>query len=314
MNSKLVSQSPEVPGGARPLETCPICGAKVRLWRTKAGSHESFTIDRCQSGCGFAFVNPRPTMEELRRYYATSGHGEQTEGVTVDNVLERERAYPNSTVDALRLVGNMKRLRPKAQALLDVGSGHGFFSREALHRGLDVTALERAEFERMCTRQVAGVEPVPVMFEDYESPDESFDLILMSQVLEHAFDVNQWVSRAAALLRSGGLLVVALPNFNSIFRLLLAEKDPYITPPAHLNFFGPESLKALGRRHGLDPLFLECTSRVPPDLASRRLRLDGAARDTVNIVATLAFNVLQSMIDPLMFGMMLSGYFEKRRT
>ena len=64
-------------------------------------------------------------------------------------VMASEAEFPNSTVDARRLVTYAKGLlgpcpEGKAKAL-DIGSGYGFFSRAALDQGFQVVAVNPAE-------------------------------------------------------------------------------------------------------------------------------------------------------------------------
>ena len=72
----------------------------------------------------------------------------------------------------------------------------------------------------------------------------------MSQILEHACDINLWMEKVHGLLKEEGLVAIAVPNFNSFLRFFLEEREPYITPPAHLNFFSPTSLGRLLEKHG----------------------------------------------------------------
>lgn len=126
-----------------------------------------------------------------------------------------------------------------------------------------VTAIELGP-TRAVAREMTGIDPKPVLFEDFDAPQESFSAILMSQVLEHVHDVNLWTRRAFELLRPGGVLAIALPHFGSGLRGVLGERDPFISPPEHLNFFTGESLRLLLLRHGLQPGRTEYRSRIPP--------------------------------------------------
>lgn len=162
-------------------------------------------------------------MNGLRALYSHSGHVNGG-GITAEQVVAREKSFPNSTLDAEDYIsalmafdsldGARRRTPPEDKKFLDVGCGYGFFSREAKAAGMQVTALECAEAERTIARAVARVDPLPVLFEDYEGAPASFDVVLMSQVLEHAFDVNRWIRQAATLLKPGGLICIAVPNFN----------------------------------------------------------------------------------------------------
>jgi len=75
---------------------------------------------------------------------------------------------------------------------LDVGCGYGFFSNEALDAGFDVVALELARNEREIAKKMTGLSPVSSSFEEFEYDRESLGVMFMSQILEHALDVNLW--------------------------------------------------------------------------------------------------------------------------
>src|SRR5580698_1364714 len=48
---------------------CPLCAGPINWWAVKVRAGQEFQYDRC-GDCGFAFVNPRPTMAALSRYYS----------------------------------------------------------------------------------------------------------------------------------------------------------------------------------------------------------------------------------------------------
>ena len=54
------------------MDACPVCGSSVGAWRSKETPYGVFLIDRC-SGCGFAFVNPRPSLDYLIEFYGHFG-------------------------------------------------------------------------------------------------------------------------------------------------------------------------------------------------------------------------------------------------
>ncbi len=295
---------------AEPDASCPICGSSVKRWRTKLNEHGTFDIDRCQA-CAYAFVNPRPTRSYLMDFYATSGHGcEAAELESAAAVLEQERAYPNSTLDAARMIAAITRILGSDDGagldFLDVGCGYGFFSREAVRRGFRVTAIEMASRERAVAEQVSGLVPIAVAFEDYEQPPASFWAILMSQILEHVGDVELWIARARALLRPGGILAVALPNFGSAFRLLMQENEPYVCPPAHLNFFTAGNLSRLLRDQGFEIVATDWISRLPRSTFEKRLGRPAAG------AVHQASRVVLKTLDTLRLGQMLNVYGRAR--
>lgn len=294
------------------LERCPICSFKIKLWRIKDTEFGKFKIDRCVS-CGYAFVNPRPSIRFLKEFYATSGHGDWTEadGVTASDLIEREKKFPNSTKDAQRIIATANALGYSGQErrLLDVGCGYGFFTREALANGFSVDAIELASKERGLAHEMTGLEPKPTTFEDYEHDGDLYSIILMSQILEHAQDVVLWVEKARSLLVDGGGLIIAVPNFDGIFRRVMQENEPYIIPPAHLNYFGSKNLSLLLEAHGFEVEKVQWVSRIMPTAFEKRFSWAGkSVLSTIQLVSSGAMNT----IDLLRMGLFINVYAKKR--
>jgi 2-polyprenyl-3-methyl-5-hydroxy-6-metoxy-1,4-benzoquinol methylase len=298
----------------RQLDNCPICAASIGPWRTKVVRNERYQIEKCTS-CGFAFVNPRPSISFLMQYYSSSGHGlnpdiSRDSRITIDSLLMKEAASPNSTIDARRMIGTIDKLASERtrRKLLDVGCGFGFFSKEALLRGYDVTALEMAEIESSVAREMLGISPIQTSFEDFSSTVGEFNVVLMSQILEHAHDVNLWIAKTRDMLANDGILAIALPNFGSIFRLILQETEPYICPPAHLNFFNPISLSRLLKNHGFKVEAIQWVSRIPKQTFAKRI--PSIANPVVPLI-TGTSGVVLAILDFFRLGMMINVYARK---
>lgn len=256
------------------VQLCPVCKLLPRRWAVKRYGSDTYTIDRC-SECGYAFVNPRPSLDFLKAHYSGCGHGASSYLQTSESVIAAETLDPNSTIDAKRMVGTIRRLlagqHNTSQQLLDVGAGYGFFSKEAIINGFKVVAIDFAENERQISRSVSGIDPIPITFEDLDLDPSSMAVVLMSQVLEHALDVEAWVSKAWQLLENDGILAIALPNFGSLQRVILRENEPYICPPDHLNFFTPGALAMLLEKNGFVVEKIQHVSRVPRSTIKRRV-------------------------------------------
>ena len=294
------------------LQTCPICSGSITFWRNKVSKGEKYSINLCHD-CGFCFVNPRPSMVFLEDFYATSGHTHDIQEKNLPDlsvVLAREQVEPNSSIDAKRMIGTIHELinQDGHNTLLDVGCGFGFFSRQALDEKFQVTAIETADNERKVAKQMTGLEPLPLLFEDYTAPDGSTKVVLMSQILEHALDVNEWMDKVHTLLIKDGIVAIALPNYNSIFRRLMQEKEPYICPPAHLNFFSSQSLSTLLEKHGFVVEAVQWVSRMPKSSFDKRL--PSFAKFLLPLIHFSA-NMVLKLIDAVGMGTMINVYARK---
>jgi SAM-dependent methyltransferase len=253
-------------------------------------------------------VEPRPTVRELAELYQRQG-GHCAEPLTFDEALAGEAIFPNSTLDATRIVAAIERIAGKGR-LLDVGCGYGYFASEAQRRGFKVDAIEIAPSERAVAKQMLGTEPLAVTFEDFAGEQGAYTGIVMSQVLEHAADPSAWLRKATKLLASGGVLGVAVPNFNSLFRLVLNHADPYVSPPAHLNYFTEGSFRHMAAAEGLHAIQVVTASRLRPDIISRRV--PGAIGRGGDIAVGMAQRPVFAVADRAGFGVFLNAYVQKR--
>ncbi len=290
------------------LKTCPACASgRIRsLWdvRREAGL---FRFVRC-SVCGFVFVSPRPTVESLCAYYQR-----RSEPVGFD---QRQSVFsPGADLvaqqkwEARRFLLQAERLGlPNApRSLLDVGAGFGIFSQEAQVAGYEVTLVEPSLGSQRVASALTGQAVVADSFEDLCSPGARYSVILMSQVLEHANDIGAWLQKAYHLLIPGGVLVVALPNFGSLFRRILKKKDPFVAVPDHLNYFSPSNLSLALTRHGFRVERVSTWSRVS---RSTGVRIT-ARMPLLRKPLTVAINSLLRGLDPFRLGMLIDAYARK---
>jgi SAM-dependent methyltransferase len=99
--------------------------------------------------------------------------------------------------------------------LLDVGCGHGLLLDEARRRGFDVVGLELSRSAALHARVALGLDVREVPLEEFDSWD-SFDVVVLADVIEHLDDPVGAIESCARLLRPGGALCVVTPDPSSI--------------------------------------------------------------------------------------------------
>ena len=236
---------------------CVICRSKATFWN-KVNKHKIYECKSCKHG----FVYPLYSLEKVKNIYSFSGHGSK-EKADYQMILEREEIYPNSSVDATRIVKNFKHIsQGTVKNVLDVGAGFGFLTRELVSNNFTVDTLEFAPQEREILKKITGVDSIDLPYEEYE-PDLKYDAVFMSQVLEHSYDPSMWADKTASNLRNGGYWIIAVPNFVSLFRFFMGKKEFYIIPPVHLNFFSYKSSVKMLENYGFEIVYFETISRLP---------------------------------------------------
>jgi SAM-dependent methyltransferase len=264
------------------LTRCPGCGTdqatppvllhgRDRL----TGAPGSFEVLGCAE-CGLAFTKPRIGPDEFATYYPESY------SAYVPRARMRRRSIGERLdelhLEALVRFGPYRRVwRMGPGRILDVGCGTGDLAAVFARRGWQACGIEPSTQAARFARD-AGVDVVNGTLEDAPWADGSFDAIVFNHSLEHIDDPADAVARAARLLRPGGLLAIAVPNFGSWHRRAFGSAWFQLDLPRHLQHFDRDSLASLLRRGGLQPVAASAASMRPSPLGSIQYKLFGGMR------------------------------------
>ena len=214
---------------------CGVCGEHRVVPRFRVQGIAS-PIVVCRS-CGLGRFHPMLAADEIRGLYPEEYYGEP--GTKFRPVIERlVRAV------AARHIGFLSRGLPAGAAILDVGCGRGVLFGPLADRGFEVHGVEMNEDAiRGCDPRAhvriarrlsqAGFEP------------ERFDEVVIWHVLEHMPDPFDTIAECARILKRGGRLIVAVPNFSSAQARWSGPHWFHLDPPRHLYHFPYPALRRL---------------------------------------------------------------------
>ena len=108
--------------------------------------------------------------------------------------------------------------RMRGDSLLDVGCGVGNLCRAVSDRATKVVGLDgsptRIDIARQGTSD-ENVEYVAELFEDFQ-PDQTFDTVVLNNVLEHVDNPVDLLKRVAHWLAPRGITIITVPNAYSL--------------------------------------------------------------------------------------------------
>ncbi|QJB32790.1 class I SAM-dependent methyltransferase [Chitinophaga oryzae] len=230
---------------------CPLCGSsqthEALTAKDYTVSKETFSIFHC-GGCGGRFTQNVPDSQHIGRYYQSQeyiSHSETKQGLI-------NRLYHSVRKITLRSKQNWVRSAAgmKQGNLLDIGCGTGAFLHYMQTGGWTVTGLEPDENARHNAKTLYNIDPLPID-RLFQLPAGQYDAITMWHVLEHVHELHAYLDRIRELLKPGGTLLIAVPNYTS------SDADHYgaywaaYDVPRHLYHFSPASMERLLRQHNI---------------------------------------------------------------
>jgi SAM-dependent methyltransferase len=127
--------------------------------------------------------------------------------------------------------------------LLDVGCATGIFLDGMRRLGWHVAGVEPSSSAVAYARVRFDLDIFAGRLEDAHYPAASFDVVTLWDVLEHVHEPRVVLAEIARILRPGGLLVLSLPNPDSLEARLLGSHWLGWDLPRHLNLFRPMFLQ-----------------------------------------------------------------------
>jgi len=230
------------------MRLCPLCRSSSSATVFEA---TPYRLVRC-TRCDLVFVANPPTRSELAHIYSFASGYDTSFADDPEEIAYRQRLAR----DQVRWLESFA----SPGRLLDVGASAGFFVRAAADAGWEARGVELSADTSRLARERYGVDVTCGRLEDVarEMPTGSVDAITMWDVLEHVDDPVRDLEHVAALLRSGGILVISTPNLDGWYPRLSGRVArrighwPAVEPPWHLTQFGVRTLTRMLQRAGLE--------------------------------------------------------------
>jgi len=231
VSAETVSACPEI-------ERCPIC--------RNVDFADDFEIKQMHiqycTACQLRFLNPQPSNQNLASIYTANYflNGESLE--SRQKVSQIKRATARIYLDMIAHYHDSGSTK-----LLEIGSGTGDFLIEAQSRGFTVTGIEysehAAETARMHLKGGTG-QVICGEIENADLPPASFDVCVLSDVLEHSRDPERFLLAVHHFLKPGGIVFVAIPSLGSWSAKTMGRYWMEFKPE-HLFYFNEDTLQNL---------------------------------------------------------------------
>lgn len=240
-------------------DRCSLCGGKCEvevtdLFDTRFGIPSLYSVLQCRS-CGLEQTVPRPSADEIKTLYEKHynfGGESRTAYTRARQGFLLSPAYRLW----LKVDGDISfHLARGAGRLLDVGCNEGRGLTIYQRNGFEVEGLELNEnAAKVAQSSGFNVQAQPV--EDFR-PVRPCDVVVLSNVLEHATDPAAMLREVRRLLNPGGEAWISCPNSHSWLRALFRKHWINWHVPFHYFHFSPASLSKLLTETGFTVIRME---------------------------------------------------------
>lgn len=218
----------------------------------KTSQIHSITKDHFKTGEEFSLVwntdhdmlitTPQPSLENLSFYYESENyisHNDDVKGVMAFLYRTVKRRSLKNKISLIESLLGTK------GSLLDVGAGTGEFCKVAIENNWKVEGVEPSEAALTYAKE-KGIKT----YTSLEDVNEiKYDVITLWHVLEHLPNLEKVIQKLSSLLKPDGVLIIAVPNYNSFDAKYYKSFWAAFDVPRHLWHFSKNSIPRLFREN-----------------------------------------------------------------
>ncbi len=231
--------------------SCPVCNSSRISRRFEVKDHsvsgEIFEVWEC-ADCTLRFTQDIPPSSEIGRYYQSDNyisHSDTAQGI-VNKLYHIVRKRTLLSKKAL-----VTRFSQKSTGtLLDIGAGTGAFAGVMREAGWQITALEPDPAARELAAKSHHIQMYDPSFL-FDLNADSIEVITMWHVLEHVHTLHEYFTQFKKIVKSGGILLIAVPNYTSFDASKYGTYWAAYDVPRHLYHFSPKAMQTLLNLHEL---------------------------------------------------------------
>jgi len=236
---------------------CPLCGKDNEAVPPSPYSDGAWSIKDCPD-CGFTYIDAAP-------HYAAQVAQVSWERTTKVEEQRRAEIRPISYKLSKRMRFRLHLLprrtmegyiaaRVAGGNVVDLGCGEGAallrLSEAYTPYGIEISSQLAAAADRLFRLRGGSAVNAPSLEGLRRFPAAYFAAATLRSYLEHEQNPLPVLKEVQRVLASGGFAVVKVPNYGSLNRRVLGKRWCGFRYPDHLNYFTPDSLRAMAAKAG----------------------------------------------------------------
>lgn len=192
--------------------------------------------------CGLVQAVPMPTVNEIAALY----HEDMDHFEPYLDQIDVHKEYFRNILKGIK----------KNAMLLDIGCAMGALLIEAKKKGIEAMGVDISrDAVAYCRKQGLDVSD--------KWPNKKFDVVTAFQVIEHERDPLGFMKRVQTLLKKGGLVILATPNYGGFWRKVMGKHWFGFAHPEHVVLLDFTSMRNLLEKAGFHNIEIRADSPRP---------------------------------------------------
>ena len=227
---------------------CPICQSeklkKITVETQEADCKKNLTVFECEN-CRVLFA------EDYRKERKNIYDDNYAAWRKSEDKIEKEIAHAKIMAFKSQIKEIEKLINLKNKKIIDIGTGNGYLLEALKNLGCNCYGTEISEYSAEVSSKKFPGKIFEGELKNAEYKNEFFDVIFLTDVLEHLNNPSETISEARRILKSDGLIFIISPNAESITRKIFGKRW-FQFKYEHIFYFNRKSLNYLLQKEGFE--------------------------------------------------------------
>lgn len=240
------------------IDQCPVCGSKDKKIIFKKLEHtcnvlkktgidlknDEVDVDVCLCRqCGHKYLS-KVIKDQYLSYYYKVVESEYYDSVKSNHADRR-------VTETKKFAEFIKEQSPGAKTVLEVGAGMGHLLLQLKNLGFETKGVEPSPFASKIANEELGLDVYEGFMDTSTFPGKVYDVIVVSDVVEHISGINTFFDLLTHYLAPGGQIFVLTGDSNSLYAKMCGRRWLYFFSWEHVSFFSKSSVRYLFQKHSL---------------------------------------------------------------
>jgi SAM-dependent methyltransferase len=250
---------------------CPLCGNENTNIKPSVYSKDPWIIKMC-ARCRLVYLENPPSYEDLYENYAW----EKTSRQVSDEKKKKESAfrrgvrvierYKDSLIRRDKLMTLVKQYFP-AGPIIDIGCGGGEvmnrLNQKYIPYGVEISKHLSGKAQQIAKSRGGRVFCGNALLGLDAFEKDFFAAAIMSAYLEHESAPREVLQKIMRTLQSGAHLIIKVPNYGCLNRIVMGRKWCGFRYPDHVNYWTPKTLIKIIKDTGFQIVRFNIWDRFP---------------------------------------------------